>query len=268
MASKWYVYETLEGEYKITDAPWDEVQKIPRKSVKGFKTATEAGRYLDEATASAGGMTSIGESSKQPTGVVGRTRVGWTVEDTVREAGESAAEVGSIEEEWSRCKGKYDALIYVDGSYRSSDINENEAGFGQPGSLDGSFSYGMIVVNDDGVQKFAECFEPDENYSPHRNVAGEIKGAMAAMQYALDQDFKKIIIRYDYNGIEYWASGDKSNGGKVWKANKPATIEYQKFYNEISQHLTIHFAHVTGHTGNEGNEECDRLAKEKLWIGK
>lgn len=246
MASKWYVYETLDGEYKITNDSWDAVQKIPRKNIKGFKSAAEAGAFCD-----ARGFDSD------------------TADNTVKTAPvvTAALKVGSIEEEWGRCKGKYDALIYVDGSYRNADLEENSPNCDMLGSKEGSYAYGMVVVNDSGVYKFAKAFEPDEAYSPHHNVAGEIKGAMAAMQYALDNDFKKIIIRYDYNGIEYWASGDPKTK-KVWKANKAATIEYQNFYNRMAQNMTIHFAHVNGHTGNEGNEECDRLAKEVLFIDK
>ena len=46
-----------------------------------------------------------------------------------------------------------------------------------------------------------------------RNVAGEIKGSEAAMQYALDHKIPSIIIYHDYQGIASWCNGD-------WKANK------------------------------------------------
>ena len=245
---KWYVYETLDGEYKITNESWDVVQKIPRKNVKGFDSAEKATNFCY-----AKGFEAVKTITKP--------------NDTGRENGEDNLKVGSIAEEWSRCTGKWDALIYVDGSYRDNDLEENHPCFGQIGSKDGSFAYGMVVVNDDGVKSFAKSFEPDERYSPHHNVAGEIKGAMAAMDYAFENGFKKFIIRYDYNGIECWASGDPKTK-KQWKANKPATIEYQNYYNEMSKKMTIRFAHVDGHTGNEGNEECDRLAKSVLFIEK
>lgn len=139
---------------------------------------------------------------------------------------------------------KYDAVIYVDGSY---DNNSK------------SYAYGMVIEDKKGVHYFNKSFAED-NKSSMRNVAGEIAGAQAGMQYALDNNYKSIKLAYDYNGIEAWCSGD-------WKTNKPATKDYKAFYeNAVKQGLKIDFEHVKGHTGDERNEICDSLAKHALGI--
>ena len=64
---------------------------------------------------------------------------------------------------------------------------------------------------------------------------------------------------YDYMGIEMWATG-------VWKRNKKGTIAYYDYIQSIKDKITLHFVKVKGHSGVEGNEEADRLAKEAVGI--
>lgn len=44
-----------------------------------------------------------------------------------------------------------------------------------------------------------------------RNVAGEMHGAMYAVQWAFENGYSSVVIHYDYEGIEKWATG-------VWSA--------------------------------------------------
>lgn len=135
----------------------------------------------------------------------------------------------------------YDAEIYVDGSYN---LNTKQ------------YAYGMVIIDNNGAHCFNKAF-PQDDKSSMRNVAGELAGAQAGIQYALDNNLKNINIIYDYAGIEAWCNGS-------WRAKNQHTQRYKQFYDEASQKVNIDFTHVKGHTGVEGNEICDALAKHAL----
>lgn len=131
--------------------------------------------------------------------------------------------------------------IYVDGSYNS--VTEE-------------FSYGMVVLAKDGEETYSKSYQ-DKELAAMRNVAGEIEGAKAAMQYALDRGIDKIAIYYDYEGIAKWCVGE-------WKTNKEGTKAYKAFYEEAIKKLKIKFVKVTGHSNDKYNDMADGLAKEAL----
>ena len=133
--------------------------------------------------------------------------------------------------------------IYVDGSYH---VGTKE------------FSYGMVVLIDGKEEKFSQKMI-DPQLAQMRNVAGEIKGSEAAMQYALDHKIPSIIIYHDYQGIASWCNGD-------WKANKPGTIAYRDFYQKAKEKVHIEFRKVKGHSNDKYNDMVDELAKEALGI--
>ena len=153
---------------------------------------------------------------------------------------EKTVTTGSVQME----KTNSDAVeIYVDGSYH---VGTKE------------FSYGMVVLIDGKEEKFSQKMT-DPELAQMRNVAGEIKGSEAAMQYALDHKIPSIIIYHDYQGIASWCNGD-------WKANKPGTIAYRDFYQKAKEKVHIEFCKVKGHSNNKYNDMVDELAKEALGI--
>ena len=133
--------------------------------------------------------------------------------------------------------------IYVDGSYHAATKE---------------FSYGMVVLIDGREEKFSQKMT-DPELAQMRNVAGEIKGSEAAMQYALDHEIPSIIIYHDYQGIASWCNGD-------WKANKAGTIAYRDFYQKAKRKVNIEFRKVKGHSNDKYNDMVDELAKEALGI--
>ena len=133
--------------------------------------------------------------------------------------------------------------VYVDGSFNSAT---------------GEFSYGMVVLLDGQALSFQGKYE-DEELSTMRNVAGEIKGAEAAMRYAIEHEIPRIAIYHDYEGIAKWPLG-------LWKTNKEGTRAYKAFYEEAREKIDISFVKVTGHSGDTYNEMADRLAKEALGL--
>lgn len=134
------------------------------------------------------------------------------------------------------------AIAYVDGSY---DANTHR------------FSFGAVILWDGKRLTFFEAFTDDELASM-RNVAGEIKGAEFAMRWAADHGVQHLHLYYDYQGIENWCTG-------AWRTTKRGTMDYAKFYTQVSKSVAIHFHKVAAHTGVPENEEADRLAKNALF---
>lgn len=149
----------------------------------------------------------------------------------------------SVSDNENDSENTYETCAYVDGSYNVTT---------------GEFSYGMIVLQDGKEYEFCEKMDNPELASM-RNVAGEIKGAEAAMKYALDNRLDSIVIYHDYEGIAKWCTGE-------WKANKEGTIAYKNFYEEASKQVNIRFVKVTGHSGDRYNDIADLLAKKALGI--
>lgn len=138
---------------------------------------------------------------------------------------------------------KSGVIAYVDGSYH---IHTKE------------FSYGMVILKDGKEYCFSEKFE-DPELALMRNVAGEIMGAKAAMEYALQQGIKSLIIYHDYEGIAKWCLNE-------WKTNKEGTKKYKEFYDSIKDKIQIQFVKVKGHSNDKYNDMADRLAKDALGI--
>ena len=126
--------------------------------------------------------------------------------------------------------------------------------------VDGSFNsktsvygYGGFLVTK-GSRHVLQGSGNDTQMASMRNVAGEVLGSMAAVKLALELGMEELTIYYDYMGIEMWATG-------AWKRNRQGTIAYYDFMQSVSERIHLTFVKVKGHSGVEGNEEADRLAR-------
>lgn len=140
-------------------------------------------------------------------------------------------------------KDKDTAVAYVDGSYHNGTKE---------------FSYGAVIAYQGEEFHFSKKVD-SKDLASMRNVAGEIKGAECAMQFAMDHKCKKIYIYHDYEGIARWCLGE-------WKTNKEGTKAYREFYLKASKEVEIHFVKVKGHSNDKYNDLADELAKQALGI--
>ena len=61
-----------------------------------------------------------------------------------------------------------------------------------------------------------------------RNVAGEMLGSMTAVNWAIENKYPAVEIRYDYEGVEKWVTG-------VWRAKTPLTSKYAAHMQEAGR---------------------------------
>lgn len=138
---------------------------------------------------------------------------------------------------------KRDTLTaYVDGSY--DDANK-------------VYAFGCVFLFADGSMRTYIGNGTEPASLAMRNVAGEMLGAMYAMQFALKNGFRRLNLCYDYAGIEKWAVGE-------WKANKDLTQKYAAFMQRQGHFIEVHYHKVAAHTNQEFNELADREAKRGL----
>ena len=234
MAGKYYAVKA--GKKTGIFRTWEEckasVNGYSGAIYKSFKTKEEADAYLGGAA----GQAPVGEKPGQEKGMgdapapVRKLSVGKRKE----------REKNMEEDGW---KAPDCVKIYVDGSFNKAT---------------GEFSYGMVVLGRDGEEKLYQKFQ-DKALSSMRNVAGEIKGAEAAMQYAIDHKLAAIEIYHDYEGIARWCLGE-------WQANKEGTKAYKAFFDQASTQVDIRFVKVAGHSNDKYNDMADGLAKEALGL--
>ena len=224
MAGKFYAVRNgrKTGIFYTWEECREQVHGFAGAEYKSFKTMEEAETFIQT-----GSLT-----KKESKDTVSGKRAATSAK-TADKSIEMRAKIESI---------KPDTIIaYVDGSYNGSETD---------------FSYGMVIL--DGVQelKFGKKIS-DGKLAVMNNVAGEIAGAMAAMDYAVSHQKKKVIIYHDYEGIAKWCLGE-------WKTNKEGTKAYKQYFDEVAKKVKIEFVKVKGHSNDKYNDMADELAKEAL----
>ncbi|GAA0116882.1 ribonuclease H1 domain-containing protein [Clostridium senegalense] len=136
--------------------------------------------------------------------------------------------------------------IYVDGSYNSS--NEK-------------FSYGLVAVKDDVIEYMESGASNDTSQKQIRQIAGELKATIQAVEYAKSKGEKKIVIFHDYEGIYHHALG-------TWERKD---VSSKKYYETINKYINedkieIIFVKVDSHTGDIYNEITDSIAKKAIGV--
>lgn len=135
---------------------------------------------------------------------------------------------------------------YVDGSVQARDDKK-------------IFGYGLCVVKNGDVVFEEANISLDTDVSESYQIGGELLGALKGVEYAIQQGEERVILVYDYMGIEMFAN-------KTWKAKKSFIEDYVVKMNEYMSMINIDFVHVNSHTNNgtiqsQFNNRADKLAK-------
>ncbi len=166
-------------------------------------------------------------------------------------SGEGAAEAGSgrgeqgLVREGDEVPAAGTLLAYVDGSYDNS-LKK--------------YAFGCVFILPDG-KIYTEYGNGDNAQSlQHRNVTGEMLGAMYAVKTAMRSGFSAVELCYDYEGIEKWVTG-------AWRSKTELTQKYAAAMREWKKSIGISFRKVAAHTNVYYNELADRMAKTGLREG-
>ncbi len=172
--------------------------------------------------------------------------------------------------EFKKFKEKEEAISYINGinscienvsEVEDLNLSDAEVNAYVDGSYDNrahQYSSGVVILYN-GEKILISKLGDNEELADMRNVAGEIKGAEMAMEFALEKKASTLTIYYDYEGIEKWCNG-------AWKTKKDGTKKYKEYYDEVSRKVNIQFVKVKAHSGNKYNEEADQLAKKVLGL--
>ncbi|OWZ83405.1 viroplasmin family protein [Natranaerobius trueperi] len=155
---------------------------------------------------------------------------------------EAKAYLGEESKKQSNLKTSNSVLAYIDGSYcKKSKL----------------YSYGCVILKNNTVITEFNGTGKDTDLAKMRNVAGELLGAIKAIEWAYEHNYEGITLYYDYEGIEKWAKG-------FWKTNKEGTKDYAKFIQKYLPLINIDFKKVAAHSGDYYNDKADELAKQAI----
>lgn len=136
-------------------------------------------------------------------------------------------------------------LAYVDGSYDDS-LKK--------------YAFGCVFLLPDG-RIYTDYGNGDNPKSlQHRNVTGEMLGAMYAVKFAMLNGFSGVELCYDYQGIEKWVTGE-------WRAKTELTEKYAVNMREWGGRIRLTFTKVPAHSNVYYNELADKMAKTGLTEG-
>ncbi len=124
--------------------------------------------------------------------------------------------------------------IYVDGSFEG-----------------GAVGYGVVILCNGQVVE--ELYGAAQTDPAHRQVGGEIKAVLEALQWCQTRSIKAATIYYDYIGLQAWATGE-------WQVTKPLTKQYAAAVRAAP--ITLTWRKVASHSGVRWNERADQLAKQ------
>lgn len=126
------------------------------------------------------------------------------------------------------------------------------------------YSYGLCAVLNGSIIHEEGGMACDKEVAKMYQIGGELTGALKGVEFAMSRGEKRVVIVYDYFGVEMWANGS-------WSVDKqtPFVKNYVAKMNKYKARINIDFVHVNSHVAasnkkieNIYNDRADALAKE------
>lgn len=144
--------------------------------------------------------------------------------------------------------------IYVDGSYNPQTKH---------------WGGGAAILNDEETEVLHTIQITDFDNNGSHQINGELASSIMSLEYVLNHydrfEDKKIVIYYDYLGIEKWATGE-------WSARKDVSKDYSvRVKNLILALKVMHqietkFVKVKAHSSDKYNDLADQLSKDACGV--
>ena len=120
------------------------------------------------------------------------------------------------------------------------------------------YSYGVQFILPDGTESDICGYGSNPEYIDSNNIIGEIFGVINALDWAISNEYEKIKIYHDYEGLSKWISGEWTASSKVGK------MYVNIFELKFKDFIEVEFVKVPGHSNVIYNEKADQLAKAAL----
>lgn len=181
-----------------------------------------------------------------------------------------AATSGFSGPEYKKFRTKEEAEAYLDNRdvWVEQVAEDNKAGYlvaFTDGSYDkglNRYSYGVAFILPDGTEKSICGYGSNKEYLDSNNIIGEIFGVINAFDWAISNEYEKLKIYHDYEGLSKWITGE-------WGAKAKVSQMFVSLYRtKFDGFIQVEFVKVPGHSNVIYNEKADQLAKSALNDGK
>ena len=121
------------------------------------------------------------------------------------------------------------------------------------------YGYGIYILSPKNEKPIEICdIIRTKRFEGSNNIGPEVMAVINALDWALSNEYEKITIFYDYEGIGKWAKNE-------WTANSEIAKWFvKKLEDTYVDLLDIEYIWVKGHSNIEYNEKADQLATQAM----
>lgn len=165
-------------------------------------------------------------------------------EMTIKKESENIKSQEEIDEIIKECLNNNRVVAFTDGGYKGKEK---------------IYGYGIYIIPPKGEKPVEICdIVHTERFYNSNNIGPEVMAVINALDWTLANEYEKITIFYDYEGIGKWAKNE-------WDANSDIAKWFveglKNTYNDL---LDIEYVWVKGHNNIEYNEKADNLATQAM----